>query len=146
MFSALNIKGFMDQDQKKDRRQRIYNNIGILLVIGIIGGTGLLFIKYSDDGKEPIKIVQPQKTDIQTNSEVKGGQTDSGQARMTAKININTADLQDLDKLQGIGPATAQKIIDWRNQNGLFKVLEDLKKVPGIGESKFEQIKNQVSL
>ena len=127
-------------------KQKIYNNIGILLVIGIIGGTGFLLIKNSDSNKEPVKIIQPKKAGSQTNSKVKGEQIDFGQAGMTEKININTAALADLDKLKGIGPATAQKIIDWRTQNGTFKKIEDIMNVPGIGESKFQTIKDNISI
>jgi len=60
-------------------------------------------------------------------------------------ININTAGLIELDRLQGVGPATAQKIIDYRNTNGRFKVPEDIMKVKGIGKSKYEQIKNRIT-
>ncbi len=128
----------MKQDDEKNKKQRIYNNIGILLVIGIIGGTGLLLVKNSGD-KEPIKITEPS-------AEVKGEQTDSGQARMTAKVNINTATLEELNKLDGIGPATAQKIIDYREANGLFKKPEDIMNVSGIGEGKFGNIEDKIGI
>jgi len=130
----------------EDKRQKLYNNIGTLLVIGIIGGTGLLLVKYSDEKREPIKITEPPKSEQTQNSAVKGEQTDSEQARMTDKVNINTATLEELDKLSGIGPATAQKIIDYRTQNGLFKTVDDLKNISGIGDIKFENIKGEISL
>ncbi len=62
------------------------------------------------------------------------------------KINLNTATLDELDTLPGIGPAIAQRIIDYRNQNGAFKQLEDLKKVRGIGDALFSQIRDMVTL
>ncbi|WP_245984593.1 helix-hairpin-helix domain-containing protein [Biomaibacter acetigenes] len=62
------------------------------------------------------------------------------------KININTASLSELDTLPGIGPTTAQKIIDYRTQNGPFKSIEDIKNVSGIGEKKFEQIKDKIKV
>jgi len=62
------------------------------------------------------------------------------------KVNINTADDAELTKLPGVGPATAQKIIDYRNANGPFKTIEDIKNVSGIGDKKFEQIKDMIKV
>jgi len=62
------------------------------------------------------------------------------------KININTADETELIKLPGIGPATAQKIIDYRKTNGSFKSIEEIKNVSGIGDKKFEQIKDKIKV
>jgi competence protein ComEA len=62
------------------------------------------------------------------------------------KININTATLTELDTLPGIGPAIAQRIIDYRTQNGDFRTIEDLKKVRGIGDALFNQIKDVISV
>ena len=62
------------------------------------------------------------------------------------KINVNTATLTELDLLPGIGPSIGQRIIDYREQNGAFKQIEDLKKVRGIGDSIFGQIKDLVTL
>lgn len=60
------------------------------------------------------------------------------------KVNINKASQTELETLSGIGPSTALKIINYRNENGNFKKIEDLKNVPGIGESKFENIKEDI--
>lgn len=61
-------------------------------------------------------------------------------------MNINKASKEELQTLQGIGASTAQKIIDYRDQNGNFKQIEDIKNVPGIGDSKFEAIKNNIKI
>ena len=60
------------------------------------------------------------------------------------QININTADDNTLQSLPGIGPVLSKRIIDYRNQNGLFEVIEDIKDVSGIGEKKFEGIKDLI--
>ena len=62
------------------------------------------------------------------------------------QISINTADLNGLLQIPKIGEKTAQAIIDYRNQHGLFQTLEDLMKVKGIGQVKFDFIKDKICL
>jgi len=62
------------------------------------------------------------------------------------KINLNTADANALDQLPGIGPSRAQRIIEYREKNGPFKAIEDIKKVTGIGEKIFEEIKDDITV
>jgi competence protein ComEA len=62
------------------------------------------------------------------------------------KININTASLEELDKIPGVGPITAQKIIDYRESNGGFNALEDLKNIDGIGEKTFANFKDKIDI
>lgn len=60
------------------------------------------------------------------------------------KVNINKAQQTELETLSGIGPSTALKIINYRTENGDFKNIEDIKSVPGIGDAKFENIKESI--
>ena len=76
----------------------------------------------------------------------KGGPSTAATKTPIGKINVNTATLEELDLLPGIGPAIAQRIIDYRKENGVFKQIEDLKKVRGIGDSIFDQIKELITL
>ena len=62
------------------------------------------------------------------------------------KISINTASLEELCSLSGIGEKTAKLIIEYRNNNNGFKYLEELMNIKGIGEMKFAKIKDQISL
>jgi comEA protein len=62
------------------------------------------------------------------------------------KININTAGLDELQKLPSVGPKIAQRILDYRKQNGNFKRIEDLMKVRGIGEKVFLKLKDQLAV
>lgn len=70
----------------------------------------------------------------------------TARAAATDKININTADVVALDKLPGIGPAMAARIIEYRKTEGAFQSPEDLKKVKGIGDAKFQKLKEQITL
>jgi competence protein ComEA len=76
--------------------------------------------------------------------------TPSAQQAMSSerdgKININQADQNELDKLPGIGPAMAARIIEYREANGSFAAIEDIKKVKGIGEAKFKQLKDKITI
>ena len=64
----------------------------------------------------------------------------------TGKVNLNTATLQDLMTLKGIGQSKAQAILDDRNENGPFSSVEDLTRVSGIGEKTFENLKDQITV
>ena len=61
-------------------------------------------------------------------------------------ININTASAEELDALPGIGPAMAKRIIEYRETEGAFTAIEDIKKVKGIGEAKFEKMKDKICI
>jgi competence protein ComEA len=62
----------------------------------------------------------------------------------TNKINLNKADENELQNLPGIGPSKAAAIISYRNENGLFQTVDDLKKISGIGDKTFEKLKELI--
>ena len=67
-------------------------------------------------------------------------------ATTTELININTASASELDTLPGIGPTTAQKIVEYRDQNGPFVSIEDIINVSGIGPGTYERIKDLITV
>ena len=63
-----------------------------------------------------------------------------------AKVNINTAKLEELQNIPGVGPSIAQAIIDYRKENGKFKNIEDIKNVSGVGESKYKNMESYIKV
>jgi competence protein ComEA len=61
-------------------------------------------------------------------------------------VDINTASLEELDKLPGIGPTIAQRIIDYRTENGPFASIDAIVNVPGIGSATFDEIKDLITV
>ena len=66
-------------------------------------------------------------------------------ASVPAKVSLGSATLDQLDELPGIGPVTAQKILDWRQSHGPLRSVEDLDAIPGIGPARVEQLRDLVT-
>ena len=75
-----------------------------------------------------------------------GGETDSADYEEEGKVNINTADSVLLQSIPGIGPSKAERIIEYRQSNGRFKSIDDIKNISGIGNKTFESIKEYITV
>lgn len=75
-----------------------------------------------------------------------GGGAAAGSPTAGALVNINTASLAELDTLEGVGPSTAQKIIDYRTANGGFRSIDELRNVSGIGDARFAAIEDAITV
>lgn len=108
--------------------------------------------------EDGIQIYIPSIRDVRTVGESQFIREDAGEdiintnasnednSNQGAKVNINIANVEKLQTLPGIGQSTAQKIVDYRTQNGKFKTEEDLKNVTGIGESKYNSLKDKITV
>lgn len=70
----------------------------------------------------------------------------SSNNKESKKININTASAAELDTLPGIGPTTAQKIIDYREKNGQYTSIDDLKKIGGVGDKTLDKFRDNIDI
>ena len=101
--------------------------------------------------KDGQKVYIPKTTDTQEEIIInnEGGNNvivDQGIQETTTIININTATQEELKTLPGIGEETARKIIEHRQLNGRYSTIEDIKNVSGIGDAKFESIKQYIGI
>lgn len=100
-------------------------------------------IKSTTDKTTTTTTEIPNNAAIPDNSNTS---SDTSSATLNLKINLNTASKEELTKLSGIGEAKAQDIIDYRNTNGSFKTIEEIKNISGIGDALFAKIKDNISV
>ena len=103
---------------------------------------GVNLAKKCEDGEQ---IIVPKKaSEADAASSGDGTAASSSASSASGKVNINTADSAELQTISGIGPSKAQKIIDYRTQNGSFKSVDDLTNVSGIGDKTLASIRDQI--
>ena len=100
-----------------------------------------LYVLSQGESTPPLAASSGQGCEGQACTSAEGGVAGSD-AEGQGLVNINTANATQLTQLPGVGPAIAQKIIDYRTANGPFTSVDDLTKVPGIGAAKLAQIKS----
>lgn len=95
------------------------------------------------------KLYIPTKQELEGNENRLPGGTYSFNAatgQSATMVNINTADSDSLQQLTGVGPATAEKIINYRKENGKFNSIEEIKNVSGIGDKTFDKFKDKIKI
>jgi len=105
--------------------------VDVFLILGIIFIVIGIGINLKDQEKPKVEIIK---------------NTQVAKPTSNGLVNINTADLGQLDTLPGIGPVTAKKIVDYRSLNGSFKKIEDIQNVNGIGPKKYADIAAKISI
>jgi competence protein ComEA len=105
---------------------------------------------FLDDGQQiwvPWKQEAPDAAKrVETIPDLSEKQSPSATPVLGGPININLATQTELESLPGIGPAIAQRIIEYRQQFGPFQKIEEIKAVNGIGDAKFDQIKEYITV
>ena len=137
-----------------------HRKIIIILVIVILVGGGFWILKHFHPALflgEPDLVVEaeaapplppPSSSPPTSSAPSVSPQPSEGLSTPSdgARININTATSQELQTLPGIGPAIAQRIIEYRQTSGGFSTVDDLTNVKGIGEKRLEKIRHLVAI
>lgn len=118
--------------------------VDLIRLSGLSAGADIDSINLAEVLSDGEKVIIPRKT-------FNLPPTVSSPARFAAispsvKVNINSAGVTEFDSLPGIGPTTAKKILDHRNEKGRFTNIEELKEVPGISEKKFEKLRDLITV
>ena len=136
-----------------------YNHEKILIIVALTLCAGILFynaffipqisipsviyVDANENSESSTSSKSNEETfEESTSNEKENSPNDQGES--TSKVNINTATVGELEKLDGIGPSIAQRIVDFRNANGKFLSIDEIKNVSGIGEKTFEKFKDDI--
>jgi len=115
--------------------EKIERMIIAVLTVALLAGVGVTVYKQSRPVPIQVKRFNPEdyKEPI------------SAAEQAALKINLNMADAGEIAKLKGVGIIVAARIVEYRDRNGLFIAVEDIKKVKGIGDALFQKIKNNIT-
>ncbi|MBP5417075.1 MAG: helix-hairpin-helix domain-containing protein [Clostridiales bacterium] len=126
LYKLIEKAGGFTEDADSEHIDRVY----------LVDRPQSIYIPRIGEDLDDADLSVPSIGEISAHEDVKGGNGE--------RVDINDAGVSELSQLPGIGPKTAEKIISYRETNGRFETKEDIMKVPGIGESKFEKIKDLI--
>ena len=165
-FIILTILGYILLPKDKiiiDENQEVEDEYIFVHIEGCVNNPGLIKVKYGTRIFELIEeaggetenadisrinlasIVSDEQKIVIPAKVVVNEESNDTETKDTC-VNINTATKEKLITLNGIGENTAEKIIKYREENGYFNTVEDIMNVPGIGESKFNSIKDDITV
>jgi competence protein ComEA len=127
---------------KKPGLYRLANGARIADALRRAGGAtrraDLSLVNLAAPVSDGTQVVVPRRVSAATGGE-------AAAAAPGGPVHLNTATVDQLDELPGVGPVTAQKIVDWREQHGAFSSVDDLDAIPGIGPARLEQLRELVA-
>ncbi len=118
----------------------------LTLAGGPLPGVDLTTLNLARQVTDGEQILVGQPAPPGTSSTAPGTTSNPSTAPAGSPVSLNTATLDQLDTLPGVGPVLAQRILDYRTQNGPFTTIDQLQEVPGVGPKKFDSLKPHVRL
>ncbi len=118
----------------------------LTLAGGALPGVDLTTLNLARQVTDGEQILDGQPVPPGSSATAPGTTSNPSTAPSTAPVNLNTATLDQLDALPGVGPVLAQRILDYRTQNGPFTTIDQLQEVPGVGPKKFDSLKPHVRI
>ncbi len=118
----------------------------LILAGGPLPGVDLTTLNLARQVTDGEQIIVGQPAPPGSSSTAPGTTSNPSTAPSGSPVNLNTATLDQLDALPGVGPVLAQRILDYRTQNGPFTTIDQLQEVPGVGPKKFDSLKPHVRL
>ncbi len=138
----VNIPGVIELEQGARIEDAIQNAGGVKPEANLKN----INLAYEVSDGEKIYIPNVAEEEAEDETSVPSSNVSGTNSNTSGKININKATEAELTSIPGIGTSTAQKIITYREENGKFQTIEDIKKVSGIGDSKFESMKDYIAV
>lgn len=127
-------------------QQRIWDALALALAGGVSEEADTAQVNYAQKVKDQMIIYVPKKGESVAQSLETLQESAPAQQNQEEKINVNTATEAELQTISGIGAKKAQEIIRFRDEQGPFKTVEELKNVPGIGEKTVERLKDMLTV
>ncbi|WP_195937742.1 helix-hairpin-helix domain-containing protein [Romboutsia sp. 1001713B170131_170501_G6] len=144
------IRIFVSGEVKNPGVVTIENSKRLIDAIDLLGGfteeADLNKINLAMTIEDEMHYIIPKIGEEINNNNENATQNNIKSQEGNSKININIANVSDLDKLPGVGEATANKILNYREEKGQFKSIEEIKNVNGIGDKKYEDIKEMITI
>ncbi|MBR5508427.1 MAG: ComEA family DNA-binding protein [Lachnospiraceae bacterium] len=132
-----------------EKRAKVFLSTVCIFLCCVLSGCSLSFCGWTLGKKEELTLVCGENfsdkvtTDIWISEEA---ETDTVVIEDTGKVNLNTATLEELMTLNGIGKTRAQAILEYRDQYGSFAAVEDIMLIPGIKEGIFSKIRENITV